>query len=93
MLMIMPSPGLVSLQRAVALLLSHTHHFHSLSEVKTKPRRETDDSDLVFFDIGLDSVTLTEPGLAVLAGFPSECINSGIHRGLLCSQLPAFSLH
>lgn len=81
--MIMPSRGLVSLRRAVSLPLSHTHHFHSLSEVKTKPCRETDDSDLVFFDIKLDSVTLTEPGLTVLAGFGYECINLQIHCGLL----------
>lgn len=59
----------MSLRRAALLLLSHTHHFHSLSEVKTKPHRETDDSDLVFFDIRLDSVTLTEPGLTVFAAF------------------------
>lgn len=60
----------MSLRRAVSLpLLSHTNHFDSLSEVKTKPHRGTDDSDLVFFDIRLDSVTLTEAGLAVLSGF------------------------
>ena len=69
----MPSRGLVSLRRAVSLLLSHTHHFHSPSQVKTKPHRETDDSDLVFFDIRLDSVTLTEPGLSTLVVF--DCIH------------------
>lgn len=71
--MIMPSQGLVSPQRPVSLLLSHTHHFHSLSEGKTKPHHGADDSDLVFFDIRLDSVTLTEPGLAALAEFVWMC--------------------
>lgn len=67
--MIMPSRGLVSLQTAVSLPLSHTHHFHSLSEVKTKAPHETDDSDLFCCDMKPDSVTLTEPGLTVLAVF------------------------
>lgn len=67
--MIMPSQGLVSLQRAVTLLLSPTHHFHSLSKVKTKPYHGTDDSDVVFFRMRLDSMTLTDPGLVVLIAY------------------------
>lgn len=78
--MIMPSQGLVSPQRPVSLLLSHTHHFHSLSEGKTKPHHGADDSDLVFFDIRLDSVTLTEPGLAVLAEFVWMCTFVSTYR-------------
>lgn len=79
----MPSRGLVSLQRAASLLLSHTHHFHS--EVKTKAHHGTDDSDLIFFDIILDSVTLTEPGLAVLGGFVwMYAFSNSVCRGLGC---------
>lgn len=79
----MPSRGLVSLQRAASLLLSHTHHFHS--EVKTKAHHGTDDSDLIFFDIRLDSVTLTEPGLAVLGGFVwMYAFPNSVCRGLGC---------
>lgn len=69
----MPSRGLVSLWRAVSLLFPHTHHFHSPSQAKTKPHRETDDSDPVFFDIRLDSATLTEPGLSTLVVF--DCMH------------------
>lgn len=72
--MIMPSQGLVSLQRAVLLPLSHSYHFDSASQVKTKSHRGTHDSYRVVFDIRLDSVTLTEPGLAVLLAFPLNTI-------------------
>lgn len=83
--MIMLSHGLASLWRAAELLLSHTHHFHSLSEVRTKCRSETDDSDPFFFllhcDMRPDSVTLTEPGLTLLAAFV-ECIPLQTHCSL-----------
>lgn len=81
----------MSLQRAVSLLLSHTHHFHSVSEVKTKPHHGTDDSDLVFFDIRLDSVTLTEPGLAVFAGFVLN-VYFCRHNAVYMCEVAAFAL-
>lgn len=58
----------VSAESRLAAVVSHPSLPLRLKLKQSRPR-QTDDSDLVFFDIKLDSVTLTEPGLAVLAVF------------------------